>query len=67
MMMTPKSGLFLAIACICGVAAVGCVFEITSGQPDFGMNPTIGILVASIPAGIVAFVLAVKDAKANQQ
>jgi hypothetical protein len=65
-MMTPKSGLFLAIACICGVAAVGSVFEITSGQPDLGMNPTIAILVASIPVGIAAFVIAVKDAKANQ-
>jgi hypothetical protein len=67
MMMTPKSGLFLAIACICGVAAVGCVFEITSGQPDLGMNPTIGILAASIPAGVVAFLTAVKDARANNQ
>ncbi len=65
-MMTPKSSLFLAIACICGVAAVGSVFEISSGEPDFGMNPTIAILVASIPAGIAAFVAAVKDARANQ-
>jgi hypothetical protein len=66
-MMTPKSGLFLAIACICGVAAVGSVFEITSGEPDFGMTPTIVILAASIPVGIAAFVVAVKDAKANMQ
>lgn len=65
-MMTPKSGLFLAIACICGVAAVGSVFEITSGQPDLGMNPTVAILIASIPVGVAAFVVAVKDAKANQ-
>jgi hypothetical protein len=65
-MMTPKSSLFLAIACICGVAAVGSVFEISSGEPDFGMNPTIAILVASIPVGIAAFVAAVKDARANQ-
>jgi hypothetical protein len=64
-MMTPKSGLFLAIACICGVAAVGSIFEISSGEPDFGMTPTIVILAASIPAGIAAFVVAVKDAKAN--
>ncbi|MFM2429044.1 MAG: hypothetical protein RLZZ511_257 [Cyanobacteriota bacterium] len=64
-MMTPKSGLFLAIACICGVAAVGSVFEITSGQPDFGMTATIAILAASVPVGITAFVVAVKDAKAN--
>jgi hypothetical protein len=66
-MMTPKSGLFLAIACICGVAAVGSVFEITSGEPDFGMNPTIVIMALSIPVGIAAFVAAVKDAKANMQ
>jgi hypothetical protein len=66
-MMTPKSGLFLAIACICGVAAVGSVFEITSGEPDFGMTPTIVIMGASIPIGIAAFIAAVKDAKANMQ
>jgi hypothetical protein len=65
MMMTPKSGLFLAIACVCGVAAVGCVFEISSGQPDLGMNPTIGIFAASIPVGVLSFIAAVKDAKAN--
>jgi hypothetical protein len=31
------------------------------------MTPTIVILGASIPAGIAAFIAAVKDAKANMQ
>jgi hypothetical protein len=66
MMMTPKSGLLLGLACICGVAMVGCIFEITSGEPDFGMNITIGILVASVPIGLFSFLAAVKDTKANQ-
>jgi hypothetical protein len=65
MMMTPKSGLLLGLACICGVAVVGCIFEISSGEPDFGMNPTIAILVASIPVGVLSFIAAVKDTKAN--
>jgi hypothetical protein len=65
MMMTPKSGLLLGLACICGVAAVGSVFEITSGQPDWGFTATWIALGASVPVGLTAFVLAVKDARAN--
>jgi hypothetical protein len=65
MMMTPKSGLYLGLACIFGVAAVGSVFEITSGQPDWGFTATWIALGVSIPAGIAAFVIAVKDARAN--
>ncbi|NJM48465.1 MAG: hypothetical protein HC860_21715 [Alkalinema sp. RU_4_3] len=65
MMMTPKSGLLLGLACIFGVAAVGSVFEITSGQPDWGFTATWTALGVSIPGMAVAFVLAVKDARAN--
>jgi hypothetical protein len=64
-MMTPKSGLYLGIACVCGVAAVGSVFEITSGQPDWGFVATWVALGVSLPAGIASFVVAVKDARAN--
>jgi hypothetical protein len=63
--MTPKSGLFLAGACICAIAAVGCVFEITSGQPDLGMTKTSAILAAAIPLTALFFWVAVQDAKAN--
>ncbi|MBF2067297.1 MAG: hypothetical protein IGS39_23200 [Calothrix sp. C42_A2020_038] len=65
MYLTPKSGLFLAISCIAAIAGVGCVFEITSGQPDLGMQTTAIILAVSIPLTAISFFAAVKDAKAN--
>lgn len=65
MYMTPKSGLFLAGSCITAIAAVGSIFELTSGQPDFGTQNTAIILAISIPLTIIFFLAAVKDAKAN--
>jgi hypothetical protein len=65
-MMTPKSGLFLAGTCIAAIAAVGSIFELSSGQPDYGVVPTAVVLTLSIPLAIVLFLAAVKDAKANQ-
>lgn len=64
-MMTPKSSVFLGISCVSAIAGVGCVFEITSGSPDWGSTATTLILVASIPLSIFAFLTAVKDAKSN--
>jgi hypothetical protein len=64
-MMTPKSSVFLGISCVAAIAGVGCVFEITSGSPDWGSTATTLILVASIPLSIWAFLTAVKDAKSN--
>jgi hypothetical protein len=63
--LTPKSGLFLGISCITAIAGVGSVFEITSGQPDLGMQTTAIILALSIPLTILSFLAAVKDAKEN--
>ncbi len=63
--MTLKSGLFLAGACITAIAAVGCVFEISSGKPDLGMTTTGAILAATIPLTVLFFSVAVRDAKAN--
>lgn len=65
-MLTPKSGLFLVFSCISAIAAVGCVFELTSGQPDLGNWVTGGILAGTIPLTIVAFMAAVQDARSNQ-
>ena len=65
MYLTPKSGLFLAISCITAIAGVGSVFEITSGQPDLGMQTTAIILALSVPMTVLSFLAAVKDAKAN--
>lgn len=65
--MTPKSGLFLACSCISAIAAVGSIFEITSGQPDLGMQNTAIILALTIPLSGLFFFGAVRDAKANMK
>jgi len=63
---TPKSGALLAGSCIAAIAAVGCVFELSSGEPDLGGVMTGIILAISIPLGILCFMAAVRDARANQ-
>lgn len=65
MMMTPKSGLFLASCCIAAIASVGSVFELTSGHPQLGDTPTRLILIASIPLVIILFVLAIRNSQSN--
>ncbi len=65
--MTPKSGLFLMFSCIAAIAAVGSVFELSSGTPDLGNTTTSAILVATIPLCGFFFWLAVQDARANQK
>ncbi|MBW4506788.1 MAG: hypothetical protein KME64_09795 [Scytonematopsis contorta HA4267-MV1] len=65
MYMTPKSGLFLAGSCITAIAAVGSVFELSSGQPEYGTQITSIILALSIPLTGLFFVAAVRDARAN--
>lgn len=64
--MTPKSGVLLAGSCIAAIAAVGSIFELSSGEPELGTLLTGGILALSIPVGILCFLAAVKDARANQ-
>ena len=65
MYLTPKSGLFLACACITAIAAVGSVFELSYGQPDLGFQTTAIILGLSIPLTGLFFIAAVRDARAN--
>ena len=64
--MTPKSGVLLAGSCLCAIAAVGSIFELSSGNPELGGMLTTSILVLSIPLGGFCFWAAVKDARANQ-
>lgn len=64
-MMTPKSGVFLAGSCIAAIAAVGSIFELSSGQPDLGTLPTSIVLAISVPLVGLFFYAAVKDARAN--
>jgi uncharacterized protein (DUF983 family) len=58
-----KSQLFLASSFVSAIAFVGCVFELTSGEPQWGQTVTWGILVVSVPITVVMFVTAVKMAK----
>ena len=64
---TPKSGLLLAGSCIAAIAAVGSIFELSSGSPDWGTVPTTVVLGLCVPLVGVLFYAAVKDAKANQE
>ncbi|MDB9428750.1 hypothetical protein PN482_07450 [Microcystis aeruginosa CS-555/01A07] len=63
--MTPKSGVLLLLSCIAAIAGVGCVFEISSGEPDLGNTTTGLILAASVPLTALFFLAAVKDTRAN--
>ncbi|MEH1930025.1 MAG: hypothetical protein V7K14_09345 [Nostoc sp.] len=67
MYLTPKSGLFLGGSCVSAIAAVGSIFELSYGQPDFGVTVTAIILVLSIPLTGLFFFAAVKDARANMK
>jgi hypothetical protein len=65
-MMTPKSGALLALSCIAAIAAVGCVFELSSGNPEYGTLVTSVILTISTPVVFIALLAAIRDARANQ-
>lgn len=61
-MYTPKTGLCLLGASISAIAAVGSVFELSSGNPELGMAATGSILAATIPLTVFLFLTAVKSA-----
>ncbi|MBJ7900824.1 MAG: hypothetical protein GC158_13125 [Cyanobacteria bacterium RI_101] len=65
--MTPKSGVFLLISCISAIAAVGCVFELSSGEPELGGTLTTAILLGSIPLTGLLFWAAVQDTRAKMK
>jgi hypothetical protein len=65
--LTPKSGLFLGACCVSAIAAVGSIFELSYGQPDFGVTTTAIILALSIPLTGLFFFAAVRDARANMK
>jgi hypothetical protein len=65
-LVTPKSGVFLAGSCVAAIAAVGSIFELSSGQPQLGSVVTSVILVLAVPLTGIFFYAAVQDARANQ-
>lgn len=60
MPMKPLAGVFLALACVLGIAATGSVFEIAYGDPDLGLATTRWILLASLPGSVVALLVAIR-------
>ena len=60
MPMKPLAGLMLALACVLGIAATGCVFELAYGDPDLGLATTRMILGLSLPGTLAALVLAIR-------
>jgi hypothetical protein len=58
--MKPIAGLFLALACISGIASTGCVFELAYGEPDLGVGLTSAILAACLPGTAVALLVAIR-------
>ncbi|NJL87919.1 MAG: hypothetical protein HC886_21180 [Leptolyngbyaceae cyanobacterium SM1_1_3] len=65
--MTPKSSVLLAGACLAAISAVAAIFELSSGEPDWGATPTILLLAVCVPLVGIFFYAAVKDARANQE
>ena len=60
MPMKPLAGLFLALACLLGIAATGSVFELAYGDPDLGVQATRLILAASLPGTLISLVVAIR-------
>ena len=60
MPMKPLAGLFLALACVLGIATTGCVFELAYGDPDLGVSTTSWILAIAAPAPVGTLVVAIR-------
>lgn len=60
MPMKPLAGLFLALACLLGIAATGSVFELAYGDPDLGVALTGLILGLSLPGTAISLLVAIR-------
>ena len=60
MPMKPLAGLFLALACLLGIAATGSVFELAYGEPDLGVSTTRWILGLCLPGTVASLVVAIR-------
>jgi hypothetical protein len=67
MVIPTKSGILLLFSCVAFIAAVGCVFELSSGEPSLGQWQTIAILALSVPFGLFTFIAAAREAKAGME
>jgi hypothetical protein len=61
----PKSYLYLGGACVAAIAAVGSVFELSSGNPELGTVVTATILTLTVPLSAWLFFAAIRHAQRN--
>jgi hypothetical protein len=62
-----KAQLLLAVSIIAAIAFVGCIYELSSGEPELGSTITWSILGVSLPVCISFFLTAVKLARASME
>ena len=60
MPMKPLAGVFLALACLLGIAATGSVFELAYGNPDLGLDTTRWILGLALPGTVLSLLVAIR-------
>jgi len=60
MPMKPLAGLFLALACVLGIAATGSVFELAYGHPQLGVTATGSILGLALPGTVLSLLVAIR-------
>lgn len=65
MVIPTKSGILLLVSCVAFIAVVGCLFELSSGEPALGKGVTMIILALSVPLGVFTFIAAARVAKAS--
>ncbi len=56
----PLAGVFLALACLLGIAATGSVFELAYGDPDLGVSTTRLILGLALPGTVLSLLVAIR-------
>jgi len=56
----PPAGVLLLLSSVGAIASIGCVFELSSGHPQYGVPVTATILAVSLPAFIASYVAAIK-------
>lgn len=64
-MWTPKSGLLLLCSSLAAISAVAAIFELATGEPDWGFGPTYLLVGVAVPLVGLFFYAAVRDARAN--
>tara|TARA_Y100001968_G_C18815394_1_gene462105 strand:+ start:44 stop:241 length:198 start_codon:yes stop_codon:yes gene_type:complete len=56
----PIAGVFLAFACVLGIATTGCIFELAYGHPELGFTVTSWILLLAAPATVGTLLISIR-------